>query len=547
MGRYLFLALLVSLLPQAPPTPQVSVLHIKITLVDPDGTTTPVPRHALLISDNPASAPPRRIVTSLAGTADVQLRPGSYTIESDKPAAFHGKAYQWTQMVTIRAGSESNLELTANNADVEAISATSPDSAAPLQTDPVTALMPWQDTVLALWTPTAHASGFVIDARGLIVTNQRVVGTAASVEVQLTPTVKVESRVLASDSARDVAVLWIDPAAIAAVRPLPLACGKELKPVIEGQDVFALGVPLREPKGITSATVRDVNPHGFVVDVRLATGGTGGPVFATDGTLVGISSIVDEKDETARGDTRVVRASEGCEVVASAEKKTNGATPPKATQLPVEPSQTFPLAAMRSAAQRRVGSLNPYQISSSEFDINFITPVMIYGVEYQAELAGRREREKGVRLPEPPMVGPLMDFANWSEYVSDFPPVLLIRVTPKFEEGFWTKVARGAASTQGMAIPPLKRFSSVFSRMQAYCGDREVTPIHRFKLERRVSETDTIGEGLYVFDPFALNPECGSVKLVVYSEKEPAKGDARTVEPNVIQQIKEDFAPLAVK
>ena len=142
------------------------------------------------------------------------------------------------------------------------------------------------------------------------------------------------------------------------------------------------------------------------------------------------------------------------------------------------------------------------------------------------------------------MVSPLMDFANWSEYVSDFPPVLLVRVTPKFEEGFWTKVARGAASTQGMAIPPIKRFSSVFSRMQAYCGDKEVTPIHRFKLIRRVSETDTIEEGLYVFEPSALNPECASVKVVVYSEKEPAKGDSRVVEPNVIQQIKQDFAPV---
>ena len=45
--------------PQAAPAPQLTPLHIKITLVDPDGKTTPVPRHPLLISDNPASAPPR--------------------------------------------------------------------------------------------------------------------------------------------------------------------------------------------------------------------------------------------------------------------------------------------------------------------------------------------------------------------------------------------------------------------------------------------------------------------------------------------------------
>jgi hypothetical protein len=83
--------------------------------------------------------------------------------------------------------------------------------------------------------------------------------------------------------------------------------------------------------------------------------------------------------------------------------------------------------------------------------------------------------------------------------------------------------------------------------MQAYCGDREVTPIHRFTLERQVSETVTIEEGLYVFDPFALNPECASVKFVIYSEKEPTKGDSRVVEQNIIQQIKDDFAPIAVK
>ena len=136
-----------------------------------------------------------------------------------------------------------------------------------------------------------------------------------------------------------------------------------------------------------------------------------------------------------------------------------------------------------------------------------------------------------------------MDFGNWSEYVADFPPVLLIRVTPKLVESFWTTVARGAARTQGVALPPIKRVKSGFSRMRVFCGDAEVTPIHPFKLEQRVSESDAIYEGLYVFDPGALGPHCGTVKLVLYSEKEPAKGDTRLVDPKVLQQIWQDFAP----
>jgi hypothetical protein len=420
--------------------------------------------------------------------------------------------------------------------------------ATPMETDPLALLMPWQDTVVALWTPIAHASGFLIDSRGLIATNQQAVGKATSVEVQLGPTNKVEGRVLATDQARNVAVLWIDPKAVASVRPLALECGQASKPpVVDGQEIFTIGSPMREQKAITSGTVQDTTANGIVFDARLPAGSAGGPVFSADGKVLGISDVVDERDNAAHGDSRVVPLDGACEAVAAAEKKMNGATPPGATPLPVEGTKAFPLEALKSAAQRRVGSLNPYQVSSTEFDLNFITPVMTYGVEYQAELAGKRERQKGAKIPEPALVSPLMDFLNWSDYVSDFPPVLLVRVSPKFEEGFWTKVARGAASTQGVAIPPLKRFSAVFSRMQAYCGDREVTPIHRFTLERQVSETVTIEEGLYVFDPFALNPECASVKFVIYSEKEPTKGDSRVVEQNIIQQIKDDFAPIAVK
>ena len=79
--------------------------------------------------------------------------------------------------------------------------------------------------------------------------------------------------------------------------------------------------------------------------------------------------------------------------------------------------------------------------------------------------------------------------------------------------------------------------------MRAFCGDVEVTPIHPLKIEQRISETDTIYEGLYVFDPGALRPQCGTVRLVLYSEKEPAKGDTRVVDPKVLQQIAQDFTP----
>jgi hypothetical protein len=86
-------------------------------------------------------------------------------------------------------------------------------------------------------------------------------------------------------------------------------------------------------------------------------------------------------------------------------------------------------------------------VSSGDFDVAFITPVLTYGARYQEEQTRRRERGSAGRMtpPEQPATRSLLDFGNWSEYLEDFPPVLLVRVTPKFVEGFWTTVARGAA------------------------------------------------------------------------------------------------------
>ena len=42
-------------------------------------------------------------------------------------------------------------------------------------------------------------------------------------------------------------------------------------------------------------------------------------------------------------------------------------------------------------------------------------------------------------------------------------------------------------------------------------------------------------------DPVALGPECESVSLTLYSEKEPDKGDTRVVDPRLLEQIRRDF------
>jgi S1-C subfamily serine protease len=109
------------------------------------------------------------------------------------------------QSVQIVAGRDLSLDLTADNAEIVPLD----DVAIAVGRQrfsgrPV--LSKYQESVVAVWSPTARASGFVVDSRGLIATDGRAVGTATVVDVQLSPTVKVPATVLVSERSRDVAI-----------------------------------------------------------------------------------------------------------------------------------------------------------------------------------------------------------------------------------------------------------------------------------------------------------------------------------------------------
>ena len=494
-------------------------LQVRVTIDTGDGATTPVPRHALLVSDTPPSRAPWRVRTTADGTGTLTLPPGTYVVESEEPLAFRGKSYEWRQSIDVAAGAVSALELTATNATIETASAAAGSPDVPAKTDPWDLLVTWEASIVPLWTPTAHASSVVLTSDGLLATAQGAIGTAAEAQAQLGPTLRVTARVLASDAARGVAILQVNPTALGARTPLPFRCADppDGASVTRGLAVSAISTPLRRAPSTTKGLVSRLEAHGLMVTGDFPIDSTGGPVFASDGRLVGLTTRAQGYAHDPAGEFGAASRQAVCEVLRGVQAAIP--PPPSATPLPPEPA-TLTEDALREGVKRRTGSLQPYRVSSSGFDVEFITP--------ETAFAGLQQS---------------MDFGAWTAYVADRPAALLVRVTPRQVESLWLKVARGAAMTQGIALPPITHFEPGFARLEVQCGDTPLTPIHPFTLERRVSEKTAIREGLYVFAPEAIGPHCGTVRLGVYSEKAPDKREDATVDAKALQQLWQDLAP----
>jgi S1-C subfamily serine protease len=520
----------------------VATLRIRITIVDANQQIRPVPRHAVLISENPTQSAPQRAVTNNDGTAEIRLRPGNYTVESDEPLTFQGKAYEWRQTLDVPAGQTTTIELTAANAEV--VAASERPASTPSGSSAASGLLlDWQNSVVTIWSPLKRGAGFLIDARGLIATNQRLAGTAKVLEVQLSPAVKVTGRVLVADADRDVAILWIDPKVAAALRPMMLKFADASPPVGDKEKLFAISAPIEDDKRLSSGTVARVTARTVLSDVRLEDEDFGAPLFNANGEVVAITTPPEDDKTTL---TAAVRIDQARGAIAAAESKLQQETPPSAARLPIEGDALFPDDPLREAASRRKGPLAPYRVSSADFDVSLITPVLAFSARHQGgERAATRGRASDTRDPVELEAArrALQEFGNWWDYVRRDPPVLMIRATPKMVESFWKSILRGAAQTQGVSLPPIKRIKAGFSRMQLLCGDSEVTPIHPFKIEHRLGETEAVYEGFYIYDPAALGPQCGAVKLNLYSDKAPDKADPRTIDPKILEQIHQDFAP----
>lgn len=138
-------------------------------------------------------------------------------------------------------------------------------------------------------------SGFIIDASGLVVTNNHVIEGADEITVTLQDNTALKAKVLGRDETGDVALLQVK-----SDKPLPFVTFGDSSAERVGDWVLAIGNPFglggTVTAGIVSARGRDIHqgPYDDFIqtDAAINRGNSGGPLFNMDGQVVGMNTAI---------------------------------------------------------------------------------------------------------------------------------------------------------------------------------------------------------------------------------------------------------------
>jgi hypothetical protein len=389
-----------------------------------------------------------------------------------------------------------------------------------------------------------HGTGFFVDGKGLILTNQHVVGNSEYLAVQFDRTHKIAAKLIAADPQKDVALLSVNIAALPNASPAPLyRAGAGRIPVQEGERVFTIGSPLSLDKIITTGIVSKVEPHTIMSDININPGNSGGPLFNGAGQVIGLTTF-GARGEAGPGVSGTVRIEEALALLEQNRAKATG-TPPPGALLPVEPLTPYPIEGLKEALRAEKYDSRPYYFAAGDFNIALSTPPLDYREQEERRLQAEREHKKRNKKQQSAdeSTGGSDEPKEWEEEAGAHPAVFAIYVMPKAKEGFGSTFGRSLNPNLAAKL----KFKTDFRTMKLFCGDKEVRPIHPGRVpvtvsvqNRLLKMEDSTYKGVYLYSPDAVNPDCGQVKLEIYSAK---GGDptVKTFDEKSVQHVWADF------
>ncbi len=138
-------------------------------------------------------------------------------------------------------------------------------------------------------------SGFVIDASGIIITNNHVIADADEIFANFNDGSKLKAEIVGKDAKSDLAVLRVKPEK--SIKAVSFGDSDKMR---VGDWVMAIGNPFglggSVTVGVVSARNRDINAGPYdnflQTDAAINRGNSGGPLFNMDGEVIGINTAI---------------------------------------------------------------------------------------------------------------------------------------------------------------------------------------------------------------------------------------------------------------
>ena len=147
-----------------------------------------------------------------------------------------------------------------------------------------------------------EGSGFVVDAKGLILTSHHVVDEATSLSVTMSNGRKYKAKILAADPTHDIAVLKLEDPIQPALTPEQVAKLGDSDKDRVGDWVLAIGSPFSLQKTVTKGIISGKGRHLTIqgkqylnllqTDALINPGNSGGPLLNLSGEVIGINVAI---------------------------------------------------------------------------------------------------------------------------------------------------------------------------------------------------------------------------------------------------------------
>lgn len=528
---------------------------LRVAVVDKDLNLKNVPKFALVVQkqNDPAFAE-QKISTSFDGIATLTLPAGDYVARSEKSLDFEDKSFVWEQNFKVEDGKKTTVEFSNNNAKITAVATAVTDSAAPRRrvSEEGELFKTLRDGVVAVEGELGSGTGFIVDEKGLILTNQHVIGKSNEIRVRFDKQTAVKARLLAEDAERDVAVLQVDLSACKTCRVLKIGENKPDEPiVVEGERVFAIGSPLYQDKILTSGIVSKVEQRAIISDVNINPGNSGGPLFNSIGEVVGLTTF-GVQAEGGPGIAGIVRVEEAMTALGKARDKAKDLSLPSADLMPNVPEGSFPVETIKTSLDVKKFDKKPYKDDIKNYQINYMTPVFKFYISEKDRIESEKDRNK--RNKDKGAINTIdrfRDLRNWNEYAGQLRPVVDILALPEVTasgKSMFLSILTTAAA--GISTPLDYKFKADFYQMKLMCDGKEVTPIRRSKVEFGAQmpsyykvKTRFTYAGVYTYPFETFEPgKCAQLQLQVFSEENLETPIITNVEPMTRQRIWTDFA-----